>query len=195
MGSSRPSRISPRWRLVNGTSAVGTRYRSQSPAILNKSCSNFGRFPVPCSAALLTRYGGTISRYPCSRVCRSSMKLISARDIRAALEVDDAERRSEIPVRNRRKIEGAWLTVAPDLHVVGRGLANRHGLVRQVRQDDDGRLALVLDGVQLQPHLLDLLRARPVCLLHGRGVFPLALRPRDLVARRVLLALQPLEFR
>ncbi len=31
------------------------------------------------------------------------------RDLRAALEVDDAERRSEIPVRNRREIEGAWL--------------------------------------------------------------------------------------
>ena len=48
---SRPSRISPRCMLVSGTSAVGTMYRSQSPAILNRSASNFGRLPVPVSDA------------------------------------------------------------------------------------------------------------------------------------------------
>src|ERR1700674_4176830 len=40
-------------------------------AILKRSASSFGSCPVPSSEALLTRNGGSTSRYPCSRVCRS----------------------------------------------------------------------------------------------------------------------------
>ena len=47
--------------FVSGTSAVGTRYRSQSPAILNRSASNFGRFPVPVSEAVFAMNGGSTS--------------------------------------------------------------------------------------------------------------------------------------
>ena len=49
---------------------------------------------------------------------------------------------------------------------------------------------LVLDRVELKSELLDLLRPRAVGFLHRRGVVPLPLGARDLVARRVL---QPLE--
>ena len=69
------------------------------------------------------------------------MKLMSARDsrapaplstvkrapaiLRAALEVDDAERRPEIPVRLRRGVEHARLADAAHLDVVRRALADR----------------------------------------------------------------------
>ena len=78
------------------------------------------------------------------------MKLISARDSRAPaplstvkrapailrrpLEIDDAERRAEIPVRLRREVERARLADAAHLDVVRGALADRHAGVRQVRQ-------------------------------------------------------------
>ena len=40
--------------------------------------------------------GGSTSRYPCSRVCRSSMKLMSARDSRAPAPLRTANRAAEI---------------------------------------------------------------------------------------------------
>ena len=54
--------------------------------------------------------------------------------------------------------------------------------------------ALVFDRVELDAELLDLLGAGAVRLLDRRRVLTLALRAGDLVARRVLLALQPFEL-
>ena len=39
-----------RTRLVAGTSAVGIRKKPCSPCTRNRSASNFGSWPVPCSA-------------------------------------------------------------------------------------------------------------------------------------------------
>src|SRR5918995_1249674 len=66
--------------FVRGTSAVGIRNRSHSPATLKRSASNFGSCPVASSDARFTRYGGPTSRHPCARVCKSSMESVSARD-------------------------------------------------------------------------------------------------------------------
>ena len=52
----------------------------------------------------------------------------------------------------------------------------------------------MFDRIELEAELLDLLRARPVRFLDRRRVVPLPLRLRDLVARRVLLALQTFEL-
>ncbi len=60
-------------------------------------------------------------------------------------------------------------------------------------QDEQRLLALVLDGVELHAELPDLLGALTVPLLDRPGVEPLALGLGNLVARGVLLALQPLE--
>ena len=117
-----------------------------------------------------------------------------AGDARAALEVDDAERGAEIPVRQRLEVEGARLAVAPHLDVVGRALADRHRLVRQVGQREQRLVPLILRRVELNAELLDLLGARAVRLLDLRRVASQPLGPRDLVARRVLLPLQPLEL-
>ena len=78
------------------------------------------------------------------------MKLISARAsrapaprstvnrapaiLRAALEIDDAERRPEIPMRLRREGERSRRAVATNFDVVLGALADRHGRVRDVRQ-------------------------------------------------------------
>jgi UTP--glucose-1-phosphate uridylyltransferase len=66
--------------------------------------------------------------------------------------------------------------------------------VRKIRQQQERAIALLLDRIQLHAELFDLLPARAIGLLHGRGVESLTLRTRDLVARRVLLALQSFEL-
>ena len=57
-----------------------------------------------------------------------------ARHPRRALEVEDAERRPQVPVRLRLEVERRRLAVAAHFEVVGRALAHRHARVRQVRQ-------------------------------------------------------------
>jgi hypothetical protein len=67
--------------------------------------------------------------------------------------------------------------------------------MRQVRQDEKRRAALMLDRIELRFEHLDLLRPQAVGLAHRRRIDALARRARDLVARRVLLPLQPLDLR
>jgi len=118
-----------------------------------------------------------------------------ARDLRPALEVDDAERRPEIPVRLRRHREGARRAGTPHLSVVRGTFARRHARVRQVRNDEQAVVPPLLDQIELDALLLDLLRPLAARILDLRRVEPLALGARDLVARRVLLALEALELR
>ena len=110
------------------------------------------------------------------------MKLMSARDSRApaplstanrapghsrrALEVEDAERRPQVPVRLRLEIEHARLAVPPHFQVVGRALAHGHARVRQVGQRQQRLGPLLLNRVELDVELLDLLRARAVGLVN-----------------------------
>src|SRR5262249_48858229 len=110
------------------------------------------------------------------------------RHLDRALEVEDAERWAEVPVRLWREVERSRRAVTPPFHVVRRALPLRHALVRQVRQVQHRRVALVLDRIELNAELLDLRRTLLVGLLNVRGVVALPLRPRNLVARRVLLA-------
>ena len=67
--------ISPRWRDVIGTSAVGVSHKSSS-AHRKLSSANFGNCPEPVRLAVLTRAGGRTSKYP-FLICKSSMKFIS----------------------------------------------------------------------------------------------------------------------
>ena len=118
-----------------------------------------------------------------------------AGDARGPLEVDDAERGAQIPVRLRREVERPRLADTPHLDVVGRARACRHAFVREIGQHEQRLIALVLDGVEPNIQLLDLLRAAPVGLLNRQGVETSPLRLRNLVARRVLQALESLDFR
>src|SRR4029077_20665884 len=62
MGRRAPSRVSSRYRLVTGTSAVGMSHRSFSPCgTRNRSAANFGRLPVPYRDSEFTRKGGSTS--------------------------------------------------------------------------------------------------------------------------------------
>ena len=124
--------------FATGTSAVGARYNSSSRSRYMSS-SNFGNWPVPIIALRLIRNGGNTSVYPCSRVCRSSSKLISARSSRApaplyknepaagnlrrAREIQDAQFLADLPMRFRRKRELRRLTPTPHFGIVGRILA------------------------------------------------------------------------
>ncbi len=117
-----------------------------------------------------------------------------AGNARGALEIQNAERRAQVPVRQRREIECARLAMAADFGIVVGALPHRHARVREIRQLQQRRVAPVLDTVQLDAELADLRSARFVRFLKRRSVLALPLCPRDLVARRVLLALQSLKL-
>jgi hypothetical protein len=69
--------------------------------------------------------------------------------LRRPLEVEDAERGTEVPVRLRLEVERARLAVPPHLHVVAGARALRHAGVRQVRQRQQQVGALGLDRIEL----------------------------------------------
>ena len=114
---------------------------------------------------------------------------------RGALEIENPERGTEIPMRLRLEVEGPRLAVAAHFDVVGGARAARHAGVRNVRQRHHQRRALRLDLIGLDFELTDPLRARLVGGKDPGRVEPLALRPRDFVAGGVLFALQPFELR
>ena len=196
--------------LVSGTSAVGTRYRSQSPAILNRSASNFGRLPVPVSEAAFTMNGGSTSRYPCSRVCRSSMKSMSARESRAPAPRRNAKRaRAIFAARSKSRMPSAAPRSQCALGVKSnRGgsptrrtsalcdasRANRHRAVRQVGHGEQHARALLFEGLQLRVELLDALTALAVGIEDTACVLPKSFEARHFLTRRVLRPLQVLDF-
>src|SRR5205807_7091593 len=97
-------------------------------------------------------------------------------------------------MRLRGEVERARLADAPHLDVLRGALPDRYALVWQVRQDDERGFALMLDRIQLNAELLDLLGSRAVRLLDRSRILPASLRARDLVARRILQALQSLDL-
>ena len=139
------------------------------------------------------------------------MKLMSARASRAPAPLSTENRapamraarsKSRMPSAAPRsqcgfgtKSNRPRLAAAPHFDVVGGGRAVRHARVRQIGQHQQRLIALVLDGIDLNAELPDLLRAGTVGVLDRRRVEALPLGFRDLVARRILLALQPLELR
>ncbi len=138
------------------------------------------------------------------------MKLMSARERRAPAPLSTEKRAPDIRVARSKsmmpsagprsqcacglEVERPRIAVPAHLHVVRRARPHRHARVREVGQREQRLVPLVLDRVELHAELLDLLGARAVRLLDVRGVVPLPLGARHLVARRVLLALQPLEL-
>ena len=114
--------------------------------------------------------------------------------LRGPLEVDDAERRTELPVRTRLEVERLRLAVPAHFLVVFGGGADRHARMRQVRERHEQRRLLKLDVVQLNLELTDLLIAHLVGGKNPRRIETLALGARDLVAGRVLLPFQSFEL-
>ena len=126
----------------------------------------------------------------------SSTREPRARHPRRALEVENAERRAELPVRLRREVERRRRAPLRDFGVVGRRLPRRHALVRQVRQRQQQRVALRARRRRAP------LRARgssaPRALFSAKiaaRVASLLLRARDRLAGGVLIALQVLDQR
>ena len=117
-----------------------------------------------------------------------------ARDLGAALEVDNPEGGAKVPVRLWCKAERSRRAVPTHLDVVGTALPDRHRLVRQIRKHLQAAIPALLDGIEFDTELLDLLRAQAAGVLNLRRVEALALRTRDFVGRRVLFSLEALEF-
>src|SRR5688572_10430956 len=118
-----------------------------------------------------------------------------ARNLGPALEIDDPERRPEIPMRLRRERERAGRAMPSDLDVVGRALPNRHAGVRDVGNHEKMTLPPLLDPVELAARFLDALRPLATDFLKGADVAPLPFRTARFLASRILLALESLDLR
>src|SRR6185436_11301666 len=112
-----------------------------------------------------------------------------------ALEVQDAQRGTELPVGFRFEIKGRRCPPPADLDVVGGRLPHRDAVVRQIRQHEQCGVATLLDRRQLPFELanprgpglvLRKNRARIEALLLGFG---------HRFARGILIALQGLDER
>ena len=182
------------------------RNRSQSPPIRNRSCANFGRLPVPdqrrarhqerrrhLRVAVLPRVHvehelDERAREPGTRA--EQHRKARAGHPRGALEVEDAERRAQIPVRLRREIEGPRGATSTDLDVVPGAGSDRHALVRHVRQPQQQVRSLGSHDGELGVETLDLLGPPLVGLEQRRRVLAGPLRFRDRLSRLVALELQ-----
>ena len=102
--------------------------------------------------------------------------------------------RVQIPVRERFEIECLRLAPGPHDDVVGFALTNGHRRVRKIGQRHQNDRPLLLDLIELDADLPNLLRPLPVGVEDAARVFALPLRSRHLIARRVLLPLQPFEL-
>ena len=79
-------------------------------------------------------------------------------------------------------------------HVVGAALPDRDTLVRQIGNRQQPAIATLLDCVEFDAKLLDLLRSLPTRFLNLRRIDAHALRTRNFISRRVLLAFQSFEL-
>ncbi len=117
-----------------------------------------------------------------------------AGNLRRALEIENAESGTEIPVRLRLEVERRRFTPRAHDDVVRFTLTDGHAGMRQVGQRHEQNRPLLLHLIELDAELPNLLRPLTVGVEDGACVFALPLRPRDFVAGRVLLALQPFEL-
>ena len=115
-----------------------------------------------------------------------------ARHARRALEVEDAQRRPEIPVRLGFEVENAWRAPAPHLDVVLGAGAFGHARMRRVGQRLQQRRPFLLDAGQLRVQCLDLVCAQTVLRQQLRGVGAGLLGLGDLLPDAVPLGLQAL---
>src|SRR5690606_16075835 len=115
-------------------------------------------------------------------------------DLRRALEVDDAQRGPDVPVRAGFEVEGPRLAPRAHDRVVGRAPALRHARVRKVGQHVEHAPATPLDAVELVLELADLLAALPARLVQVPHLETLPPGAGHLVAGGVLLALEPFDF-
>ena len=118
-----------------------------------------------------------------------------SRHSRGPLEVHDAERHAEVDVRFRLEVEHGGRSPLPHLDVVGRARADGHGLVREIRNHEQGRAQARFDPVEFRLERLDLGAARLVRREEVRGVLAGLLGPRHVLAGGVLLALELLHLR
>jgi UTP--glucose-1-phosphate uridylyltransferase len=118
-----------------------------------------------------------------------------AGDLRPAFEIDDAQCRTKIPMRLRRKREVSRRANATNLFVIVCALPGRNTRMRNVRDDEQALIASLLEQIELRFQLFDLTGALTIRLLNFGGVLSLAFRSRDLVGSSVLFAFQPFQLR
>ena len=100
------------------------------------------------------------------------------------LEVDDAERRSEVPMRLRFEVELAGRSPASDLDVVVGALAHRDALVRRVGQREQQRRTFLFERRELRVERLDLVGALTAGSQQLRGVLTRCAWPARSARRR-----------
>ena len=184
IGRSASAITSSRASDVSGTSAVGIAHRS-SRSRWYASSTNFGRCPVLTIVSVRTSVGGRISSK--ASLFRSSANWMSARlslapgaaehrehrarELRRALEIEDAELRADVPVRHPLMRAVLVRVVADDAEhdvVLGAAAVGRV-LGREVRRREQDRPQLVADGLDLAVELALVLAERSALGLQCLG--------------------------
>src|ERR1041385_457984 len=114
-----------------------------------------------------------------------------ARDLGAPYEIENPERLPELPVRPRREIEARRLTAGAD-DAIGGGRSGGDRGVGKVGESEEGLVQLPVHFAGLGVERLDPLPRQLQGLEQLVGRLPRALLPRDLLAPRVSLRLEPL---
>jgi hypothetical protein len=116
----------------------------------------------------------------------------AAGKLHAALEIDDAQLRSQLPVRQRLKAKpgrGAGLALLANDRVLALVCTDRDALVRQVRHEIHRRLQILINLAQLLLQVLDAL-VDAAHLFDQRLALLLVLEPADLLRGDVALVAQ-----
>ena len=121
----------------------------------------------------------------------------AARQLDAALEVDDAQRLAQLPVRPRLEVEAARRALAAHHHVVAVVLADRHAGQRQVGNAAHRVEQLLVDDAQPVVQDLDLVADAAHLRFQrlGFGALAVAHELADALALSVATGLQFLDLR
>ena len=209
-GSRRPSRISSRWRLVSGhlrggheveipvardLEQVGLELRQVPGAGERGRIDEERRRHLGVAVLAGVKREHEVDQRPGQlRAVAHQEREARAGHPRGALEIEDAERGPEVPMRLRLEVEDARFADAPHLEVVRGARPDGHPGRGQIRERPQPRAPLLFDRVEVRFEPLDRLAALAICGEHGARVAPFLLRAGDLLAGRVLIALERLDL-
>ena len=182
--------------ITGNLEKIGLELREVAGSGQGRAVDHEGRLDFSVAMTARMQMEHEVDQRPCEPRARPDQdREPRASDLRAALEIDDAESRTEIPVRLRVEVERRRRSVPTNFDVVRAAFADGHALVRQVGNRQQTAISPLLDHVQL-----DVLSCLICCARWRLASWillvssPCAFRTRDFIAGGVLFTLEPFEL-